>query len=96
MPKVFPDECLMPAFIFRGVTFGQIFSNDQSSSSVVNNFCPSAGRFVSAQRQACEAGTQYCWMSCLDLDEGCPAEEQVRVLSSPHFNFKPCRKDCLC
>ena len=71
------------------LSFGSIFHNTVSPSST--SLCPRQydSNYLKVLQAQCMDGSEFCWMGCMPLAEGCPEEEQVgRKFSSEMFCMK--------
>ncbi|TRY77766.1 hypothetical protein TCAL_08509 [Tigriopus californicus] len=66
----------VPDFAPNTKTFGAIFYDNGPAAQHVSDLCSSGGEFIQATRDMCPEGTEYCWMACLPISEGCPLENQ--------------------
>ena len=64
----------------EGQTFGEYFHmEDDNKQTETSSLCKDAGDWSRLQRQMCEDGQAFCWMSCLDLPSECVVNEATCV-----------------
>ena len=69
----------------EGQTFGEYFHMEDDINQT-SSLCKDAGDWFRLQRQMCEDGQAFCWMSCLDL----PSECGVDVATCVNQDNLPC------